>query len=132
VLLPKRLHRVPQAGIVCGQHRRPGDGDLNLSGISPTLRSLTITAAPRASQSTGRGAAFFYAQSGRVHMRKPVRKAISVRLGLDEDALVLLKLLAPSTKRFGSAVSELVRQEQVRREARGLLLKELVLEKARV
>ena len=65
-------------------------------------------------------------------MRKPVRKAISVRLGMDEDALMLLKLLAPSTKRFGSTVSELVRQEMVRREERGLLLKELVLEKARV
>ena len=26
-------------------------------------------------------------------MRKPVRKAISVRLGLDEDALVLVRLL---------------------------------------
>jgi hypothetical protein len=58
-------------------------------------------------------------------MRKPIRRATPVLLAMDADALELLRLLSPSTKRYGSTLSELVRQEMTRREERRRVVREM-------
>jgi len=55
----------------------------------------------------------------------PIRRGVAITLTLDPDALNLLRLLSPSKLRLGGTVSELVRQEIVRREERVKTLREL-------
>jgi hypothetical protein len=55
----------------------------------------------------------------------PERKGVPVCLTLDDDAIEILRVLSPSAKRLGSTLSELCRQEMVRREERGRWMQEL-------
>jgi hypothetical protein len=54
-----------------------------------------------------------------------VRRGVQVNLCLDVDVIPLMKLLSPSSKRYGALISSLLRQEMVRREERQAMLKEL-------
>jgi hypothetical protein len=58
-------------------------------------------------------------------MASPVRKGIPTTLTLAPDAKELLRVLSPSTKAHGHLVSELIRAEVVRREARREVRQEL-------
>ena len=55
----------------------------------------------------------------------PIRRGTWKTLTFDADALLLLENMAPSRKRYGSFLSELLRREWERREVRREVLAEL-------
>ena len=58
-------------------------------------------------------------------MASPVRRGTAKSLTLDDDAIEILRTLAPSTRRHGSYISELLRRELLRREMRREMVAEL-------
>jgi hypothetical protein len=58
-------------------------------------------------------------------MASPIRRGTSKSLTLDDDAIELLRILAPSTRRYGSYISELLRREWERRAVRREMVAEL-------
>jgi hypothetical protein len=73
--------------------------------------------------------AFFLVNTREILMASgygPIRRGVAVTLTLDEDALSLLKTIAPSKTRLGGMVSELIRQEAERRIVRAKTIQELL------
>jgi len=58
-------------------------------------------------------------------MASPVRRGTSKNFTLDDDAIEILRHLAPSARRHGSFISELLRRELLRREMRREMVAEL-------
>lgn len=56
-----------------------------------------------------------------------VRRGVPKNISLDQDAVLILKELSPSTKGYGRLVSELLRREDERRRERQRL-REVLLE----
>jgi hypothetical protein len=65
-------------------------------------------------------------------MSTPVRCGKAAVFTFDHDALEILPLLAPSKKAQGRFISELIRQEVIRREERQKFLAELVAQQSGV
>lgn len=66
---------------------------------------------------------FFLAHAkGRSMSTPTIRRGKAATFTMDPDALALLRSLAPSTKRYGSLLSELIRAEVSRRETRAEVL----------
>jgi hypothetical protein len=59
-----------------------------------------------------------------------IRRGKAVTLTLDHDAAALLRVIAPSNKGHGRFLSELIRNELVRREERQKVLAELASQQA--
>jgi hypothetical protein len=61
-------------------------------------------------------------------MANPIRRGIAVTLTIDPDARELLRALAGNARGHGQLVSELIRQEVVRRETRKELRQQIAEE----